>query len=390
MASSCVRTTSPSASRRRSSSTSCSTKRSPSAGSRSATCAMRSRTTISRWPICGPVSSRAVTSCFAATSSSRISLDGVYRRGEIYLRFLQKLSSILFGTRVGRFLSKYLLVPRGRLVRRARGTPAHRRADRRARVQSRGAEDRRPAGVHHGRRDPVPVASRSAVARRAVGRDQGAVRHGLRIVLIDVPRAILRTSVMRRFFAGPIWRLGRSSPRSPLASRSCCWATNSNGRSRRASSCWSRSSDNSRYGRMLEEFAADWSVRSGRYFIRRLLPGLGTWLLDIFSELIELFDRAIYRVDEWLRFRVGQSVVYARHQGRGRHDLVHRHVLPAALRQPVHRAGGQPDQALPDGDGRGEADAAVLAADDPRAARAPEERGRQERSPVDSPRSPCS
>src|SRR5262249_48758871 len=32
------------------------------------------------------------------------SLDGVYRRGENYLRFLQKISSILFGTPLGRLL----------------------------------------------------------------------------------------------------------------------------------------------------------------------------------------------------------------------------------------------------------------------------------------------
>jgi hypothetical protein len=36
------------------------------------------------------------------------SLDGVYRRGEIYLRFLQKVSSVLSGTGVGRLLSLYL------------------------------------------------------------------------------------------------------------------------------------------------------------------------------------------------------------------------------------------------------------------------------------------
>ena len=39
------------------------------------------------------------------------SLDGVYRRGEVYLRFLQKLSSVLSATSVGRFLSLYLLLP---------------------------------------------------------------------------------------------------------------------------------------------------------------------------------------------------------------------------------------------------------------------------------------
>ena len=31
-------------------------------------------------------------------------LDGVYRRGEVYLRWLQRLSSLAFGTAVGRFL----------------------------------------------------------------------------------------------------------------------------------------------------------------------------------------------------------------------------------------------------------------------------------------------
>src|SRR5262245_64684625 len=34
-----------------------------------------------------------------------LALDGVYRRGEIYLRWLQKLSSIFFGTAPGRILT---------------------------------------------------------------------------------------------------------------------------------------------------------------------------------------------------------------------------------------------------------------------------------------------
>ncbi|HEX3761787.1 MAG TPA: hypothetical protein VHW23_23975, partial [Kofleriaceae bacterium] len=39
------------------------------------------------------------------------SLDGVYRRGEIYLRLLQKISSILFGTPLGRLLTLYMILP---------------------------------------------------------------------------------------------------------------------------------------------------------------------------------------------------------------------------------------------------------------------------------------
>jgi hypothetical protein len=39
------------------------------------------------------------------------SLDGVYRRGEGYLRFLQKISSVFFGTAIGRLLTLYLILP---------------------------------------------------------------------------------------------------------------------------------------------------------------------------------------------------------------------------------------------------------------------------------------
>src|SRR5262249_44461378 len=39
------------------------------------------------------------------------SLDGVYRGGEVYLRFLQKFSSVSFGTDVGRFLTLYAVLP---------------------------------------------------------------------------------------------------------------------------------------------------------------------------------------------------------------------------------------------------------------------------------------
>ena len=43
-------------------------------------------------------------------------LDGVYRRGEIYLRWLQRLSSAAFGTSVGRFLTLFLVLPFGVIV----------------------------------------------------------------------------------------------------------------------------------------------------------------------------------------------------------------------------------------------------------------------------------
>src|SRR5262249_5920804 len=40
-------------------------------------------------------------------------LEGVYRRGEIYLRWLQRLSALAFGTPLGRFLTLYAALPYG-------------------------------------------------------------------------------------------------------------------------------------------------------------------------------------------------------------------------------------------------------------------------------------
>ena len=45
-----------------------------------------------------------------------IALDGVYRRGEFYLRWLQITSSLFFGTRLGRFFTLFLIIPFGGAV----------------------------------------------------------------------------------------------------------------------------------------------------------------------------------------------------------------------------------------------------------------------------------
>ena len=45
-----------------------------------------------------------------------LSLDGVYRRGDFYLRWLQVVSSLFFGTRLGRFATLYLIIPFGGAV----------------------------------------------------------------------------------------------------------------------------------------------------------------------------------------------------------------------------------------------------------------------------------
>lgn len=45
-----------------------------------------------------------------------VTLDGVYRRGEFYLRFLQRISSVFFGTVAGRFFTQFVVIPFGGAV----------------------------------------------------------------------------------------------------------------------------------------------------------------------------------------------------------------------------------------------------------------------------------
>jgi hypothetical protein len=66
---------------------------------------------------------------------------------------------------------------------------------------------------------------------------------------------------------------------------------------------------NSRLGRRVEEIAIDWLVRSARHVTGRVVPALVKYVLRLFVQLVELFERALYRVDEWLRYRTGQPVI---------------------------------------------------------------------------------
>ncbi|HLM76089.1 MAG TPA: hypothetical protein VK459_25460, partial [Polyangiaceae bacterium] len=60
---------------------------------------------------------------------------------------------------------------------------------------------------------------------------------------------------------------------------------------------------------LLEEVLLDWLVLQWRMLRSRVLPGLVRLILDFFKALLELFERGIYKVDEWLRFREGELAI---------------------------------------------------------------------------------
>ena len=230
------------------------------------------------------------------------SLDGVYRRGEVYLRGLQKLSSVLFGTPVGRVLTLYALIPVlgafvavegaqhivGPLCHIAFGAELH--------IATRGAFV--GVGVF------LFLLLHAPPFRRGLLVGLHLAARALRLLLYDLPRAVWQLPFVRSFRDSRFARLV-VVPALPAALVAAWlgWPV------ALAVFAVVELVVNSRIGRLVEETIADWIVRSGRHLARRIVPGIVKYVLELFAELIELLDRGIYRVDEWLRFKTGQSRV---------------------------------------------------------------------------------
>ena len=224
------------------------------------------------------------------------SLDGVYRRGEIYLRFLQKVSSVLSGTGVGRLLSLYLLLPLVGAYMIVEGA-YHMAA---------------PVAGWFGY-EPPPISSTPILFTMAAicflllhaAWFRSASMAGLRALgrVLDV----VFVATARRLWRIPLVRLATRYVLVPgLPALLVAWPVPglagwiAGGLVFAAITFVVNSA-------AAEEIVSDWLVRSGRHLSRRIIPGLVRYSLELFAWLVELTARGIYRVDEALRFRPNQS-----------------------------------------------------------------------------------
>jgi hypothetical protein len=235
------------------------------------------------------------------------SLDGVYRSGEAYLRLLQKLSSILFGTRLGRVATRFALLPLlgafavveglqhmiGPLAHWITGTEPH--------VAT-------PTTLYGGAAF-LFLFMHVPPFRRGVMLALHALWRLIRLILFDIPRVLWRLPFVRRILDS---RLDRWLVRPAIPTAIVIVALANLGRWRwpiaAATFVVCALIANSRLARLAEERIIDWLILSGQQLTTRFLPGLVRYILQIFSELIDRLDRAMYRVDELLRFRSGQSM----------------------------------------------------------------------------------
>lgn len=252
-----------------------------------------------------------------------VSLDGVYHRGEIYLRAMQHLVSLLFGTRAGRFITRYLALPFGggflavagvdHLVGMVGGwlgnaPPQH--------------EDERSILFDPTVRTATFLLGlllvgliNSAPLRNAVWQGTRRTFRALRSVLLELPRWILRRRWIQRILhSRPVvmaWRFGLK----PAVWTMLLWPFLA-APSKRWDVFGLRALLmfigvnlllNSRAGRQLEELTIDWIQQAWHRFGLRLLASALSLIMEISKEILEAIERFMYAVDEWLRFKSGES-----------------------------------------------------------------------------------
>ncbi len=244
-----------------------------------------------------------------------LALDGVYRHGEFYMRWMQRLSSLAFGTATGRFLTRFAAVPFGGAYVALAGIHH--------------VWTELTGGEHSAGEKGFSLASpsvlflgllilclvNSAAFRRAVGGFFSTAYRLFHAAVVEPIRWLVHSRLLQqiihgrpftivfRFLVKPavwtaaVWRLLLLNEPGwrfdPAAAAVIFLAFNL--------------LLNSRVGRNAEEVAADWIVQGWHRFGLRVITGLFWFVVDAFRRLLAVVERMMYLVDEYLRFRGGES-----------------------------------------------------------------------------------
>jgi hypothetical protein len=292
-----------------------------------------------------------------------VALDGVHRRGEWYRRLFQRISLTAFGTKFGRFLTLYLILPFAGAYAAIIGVMEiidivaeyilripHFHSIRWMRplvhdwaVDLAGTNryvhipedlDREEARqlIHSDRlRNWENGLSRGLLTvvlgvffflllhvppfRRGVFTVLRWTGRGFHALVIDLPRAVFHWSPLRsvldsRAFAVVSYYLLKPGLAAALAWL-VLWLRGAHG----SVDTWFPLAAffavnlllNSRMGRSLEEIVSDRLERGWQKLSVEIVPELIYFIIDLFKRLLGAFDRWMYSVDEWLRFRGGQK-----------------------------------------------------------------------------------
>ncbi len=249
-------------------------------------------------------------------------LPGIYHKGEVYLRAIQRVSAVSFGTKAGRFLTRFVAIPFGgaflgleflqHIVHGVQGII------------------RIIAKTPHGHRTHLHFVTLPSVlivgmlfvfvVHSRVGRSIAValayrIRRVFATLFVEIPLAIWSSPPVRFALDNRISRALSRWVMVPFAVSVIVLFALIN---------WDFSLDDalefcgvlfvlatavwaSPYGQRQADHFGEVTADSWRNFWWNLLPGTFTWIVWAFRELMGLFERGLYAVDEWFRYREGQS-----------------------------------------------------------------------------------
>ncbi|MFO0755205.1 MAG: hypothetical protein U0359_01835 [Byssovorax sp.] len=243
------------------------------------------------------------------------SLDGVYRGGEIYLRLLQKISSLFFGTSPGRLFVRYVALPFGAAfvllegLSHVVGPLVHHLAHRHLHLFSWPAFG--VTGV------VIFALIHSEAVRGAVLRVLRAIGALLKALFVRFPRWVAGRPLVKALLASRTVRRALRFGLKPSIPAALLVALTPLRHAGRPAAIGAAAGAfvlanlllNSRAGALAEELALDWSSRQWHFVSRRVLPGLFHLIVDVFKALLEGLERLISRIDERLRARSGEGAI---------------------------------------------------------------------------------
>jgi hypothetical protein len=235
-------------------------------------------------------------------------MDGVYHSGEIYLTLPQRLSSLAFGTPLGRFLTRYVVLPFGGAF-----------------LIQKGVQHIISPHSEQSAFDPWNLAALTYMGLFLLG-----VLHihrfrmmcldvlwlagrTARTVFIDLPSQILQLPLVQAIVHSVYFRLLQQGLFKPLVVTALVVPV--------AAYLFRFAITpargvllfltvnlvlNTRIGRDVDELVTDWLTQTWHRFRIHVLATLLRFIMDVFSRLLQNIERMLYTVDEWLRFRTGE------------------------------------------------------------------------------------
>jgi hypothetical protein len=273
-----------------------------------------------------------------------VALDGVYRRGEFYLRLLHRLSSVAFGTGLGRLLVLFLILPFG-LAFFLMITPEIAIEEGEKLIgwvgQMVGLTEKPPAIPHppmnhdgleaphshgHGTKHQFPLPNWWGVAglgffllflfhvrsfRFWVFYGTGKTASTLRTIASWSFRLSVVQAILHNRFWTPFRRLVFWPVLIALIGGLIAWRydLDTSAIAGIAVGCLLLVMGllNTYLGRDIEETVTDWLLRYWVWFSIDFVPGLLHWIMDLSRWFLQLVEQILYIVNESLRFRTGAN-----------------------------------------------------------------------------------